>query len=506
LEKIKFALLNNAYLKLNRKGVLTMKIAAYLRVSTHEQAEEGYSIAAQKNRLEAYALSQGWDIIRWYIDEGQSAKDLNRTDLTRMLKDIKLGIFECVLVYRLDRLTRSVMDLYKLLNTFDQHNVKFKSATEVYDTTTAIGRLFITLVSALAQWERENLGERVSMGMQQKAREGLWTVSNAPMGYAANDGILTINPTESAIVKEIYSLYLSGLGMWKIATELNQRRIYPRSGKPWVTPSISYILKNPVYMGTTRYNYRVNTDQYFETKGGSPQIVTDDEFNLVQKMMKQRNAAHPRQATSKYIFSKVLKCARCGITLIGKTNTTKRGDKKYISHNYYCPNRLRGLCDLPSISQNLLEQKFVEIIKNWNFRESANEMMEEEENEDKKDYAESIRKLEDELKLIEKRRDKWQFAWANEMITDVDLKKRMNEENEKEKMIQKELNHLTPSESSTVDNSIIEIITNLQLQWEYMTDETKKQFVLISIQSMKIDKVKSDKTPDSICIQEINFN
>lgn len=489
------------------RGENKMKIAAYVRVSTHEQAEEGYSIPAQKNRLEAYALSQGWEIVRWYVDEGQSAKDLNRTELTRMLNDLKLGIFDCVLVYRLDRLTRSVQNLYELLNTFDKHDVKFKSATEVYDTTTAIGRLFITIVSALAQWERENLGERVSMGMQQKAKEGLWTVSKPPMGYDSKDGILTINQTESAIVKEIYSLYLSGLGMWKIAAELNKRGLYTRNHKPWGQNSIAYILKNPIYIGNTRYNYRVNTDQYFEITDVAPAIVTENEFNLVQNMMTQRNNVHPRQATSKFIFSKVLKCARCGSTLIGKTSISKRGEKKYISYNYYCQNRKRGLCDMPLINQNLLEQKFLEMIKKWDFKQSANELLNDEKTENDNDYAETIKTLENELKSIEKRREKWQFAWANEMINDMDFKKRMNEETEKEKMIHKELKQLTPNESSNLDNeSIIEIMTNLQLQWENMSDEIKKQFVLIAIQSMEIDKLNKDKNPGSIGIKEIKFN
>jgi site-specific DNA recombinase len=224
-----------------------VKVAAYIRVSTDEQAQEGYSIPAQRNRLEAYAISQGWEIVQWYVDEGESAKDLNRTNLKRLLKALEQGIFECVLVYRLDRLTRSVLDLYKLLNTFEKHNVKFKSATEVYDTTTAIGRLFITLVAALAQWERENLGERVRMGMQQKAKEGKWTVSTPPLGYGSIDSVLTINHQEGSIIKEIYNLYLSGMGMWKIAKNLNERRIYGRSGKPWVQTTIRYILTNPIY-------------------------------------------------------------------------------------------------------------------------------------------------------------------------------------------------------------------------------------------------------------------
>ncbi|WP_026572469.1 recombinase family protein [Bacillus sp. UNC438CL73TsuS30] len=483
-----------------------MKVAIYIRVSTEEQAEEGYSIAAQRARLEAYALSQGWEIVQWYVDEGESAKDLNRTDLKRMLKALEQGVFNCVLVYRLDRLTRSVLDLYKLLNMFDKYDVKFKSATEVYDTTTAIGRLFITLVAALAQWERENLGERVRMGMQQKAKEGKWTVSLPPLGYESNDSTLMINHQEAAIVKEIYRLYLSGMGMWKIAKNLNERGIHPRSGKAWGMNPIQYILKNPIYMGTSRYNYRVNKDQYFEVEGVAPAIIPEEEFNLVQQTIESRKDIHPRQATSKHIFSKVLKCGRCGSRLIGKSSHTKRGEKVYYSYNYYCPNKPRGLCDLPNISQNLFEQKFIQMLSKWDFTKEADELAQNEATAAVEDHTETIKEIEQELNGIEKRRSKWQYAWVNEMITDGDFQKRMKEEEEKEKMLRKELEGLTPKEAPLQDSDISEIWTDLKLNWQYMTIEQKKQFVLIALDFITVDKINKDKTPDSVEIKEVRFN
>ena len=181
-----------------------MRVAIYVRVSTLEQAKEGYSIKAQLKRLKAYAVSQNWKVAETYIDDGESAKDIDRTDLKRMLEDMKNDKFDIVLVYKLDRLTRSVLDLYKLLETFEKHNIKFKSATEVYDTTNAMGRLFITLVAALAQWERENLAERVKMGMEQKAREGKWVINVAPFGYdLVGKDYLKINEDEATVVKEI---------------------------------------------------------------------------------------------------------------------------------------------------------------------------------------------------------------------------------------------------------------------------------------------------------------
>jgi site-specific DNA recombinase len=484
-----------------------MKVAAYIRVSTHEQVEEGYSIPAQRNKLEAYALSQGWEIVQFYVDEGISAKDMDRPELQRMLKGVKEGIFDCVLVYKLDRLTRSVLDLYQLLDTFDKHNCKFKSATEIYDTTTAIGRLFITLVSALAQWERENLGERVSFGMQQKAKEGKWTVSTPPFGYDSSDSTLSINHSEAAIVKEIYSLYLSGMGMWKIAKNLNDRGLKTRRNKPWGQNSIHYILTNPIYKGTTRYNFRVNHEQYFETEDVAPVIISEDEFNLTQQMMNQRKNVHPRQATSRFIFSKVLKCARCGSTLVGKTSTSKRGDKKYYSYSYICQNKLRGTCDLPNINENFFEQKFIQMMDEWDASKEAKELINDEIAVSVEDQESNIKQFQDELKNIENRRSKWQYAWVGEMISDEDFKKRMNEENEKEKMILKELNELTPQESSPADTSIIEYWTELKENWNHMDDQMKKQFILIAVNYMIVDKVnKKIKGPESIEIKDWKFN
>lgn len=145
-----------------------MKCIVYVRVSTDEQAKHGFSIAAQIEKLEAYCISQGWELVDKYIDEGYSAKDLQRPAFEKMMDTLKQGNIDVLLVYRLDRLTRSVMDLYKILKILDDNNCMFKSATEVYDTTNAMGRLFITLVAAIAQWERENLGERVRLGMEKK--------------------------------------------------------------------------------------------------------------------------------------------------------------------------------------------------------------------------------------------------------------------------------------------------------------------------------------------------
>jgi site-specific DNA recombinase len=482
-----------------------MKVAAYIRVSTQMQVEDGYSLSAQRERLKAFAYSQGWEIVKFYVDEGLSAKDMDRPDLQRMLKGVREGIFDIVLVYKLDRLTRSVIDLDKLLTEFSKHDVMFKSSTEVYDTTTATGRLFIRLVASMAQWERENLGERVRFGMQEKAREGKWTVSTPPLGYDSKESELIVNPSEAAVVKEIFSLYLSGMGMHKIARNLNERGLYTKKGKAWAQSTIQYILTNPIYHGTTRYNYRLNKENYFEVEGVVPSIISDEEYQLTQQMIKNRRTVHPRQATSKYLFSKVLKCARCGKTLVGKSSSTKRGEKVYYSYNYYCPNRSRSLCDLPLINQTLFEQKFIGMISQWDAYQEANDILQNEVAASVEDHTESIQTLEKELKDIENRRSKWQYAWVQTMINDNDFQKRMNEENEKEKMLLKELSELKSVTTSPMESNP-EIWSDLKENWHYMSDEVKKQFVLLAVQSMTVNKINKDKTPDSIEIKEVSLN
>lgn len=482
-----------------------MKVAAYVRVSTDEQVQEGYSIAAQRNRLEAYAVSQGWEIVQWYIEEGQSAKDMKRTELQRMLKGIQQNIFDVVLVYRLDRLTRSVLDLYELLKNFENHGVKFKSATEAYDTTTATGKLFITLIASLAQWERENLGERVRMGMLQKAKEGKWAVSMAPMGYELDGDYLKVNPVEATIVKEIFSLYVSGMGVNKLARLLNQRGLKTKTHHNWQPNTVTYILKNPIYIGTMRYNYRVNNDQYFEVENMCDPIIEKETFDLVQRLIGERKQIHPRRAGTKYIFSGIITCARCKKKMIGKTNSSKRGDKVYYSYNYYCHSRTRGLCDQPIMNQNHIEQKFLEEIKEWDFRETIETELESEQMDVVQDVQLTKVQLQQELEGLKEQRERWQYAWVNKMIKDEDLIKRLSEVEEKEKMILKELESLTPQESSTSNTNISEMLEKIKLHWEYMTIEEKRQFVLLAFDNITVDRISMTKSTSDYVFSDIRW-
>src|SRR5699024_3496804 len=297
-----------------------MRTAIYVRVSTDEQAKEGYSISAQLNKLKAYCVSQNWQIENVYTDDGVSAKDTNRPQLRQMIKDIKEDKIDVVLVYRLDRLTRSVFDLYKLLETFDKYNCKFKSATEVYDTTTAMGRMFITIVAALAQWERENLGERVSMGMQEKALQGKYPGGRTAMGYEIVDDKLEVVESEAHIIKTIFNMYVNGYSANKIAKHLNENKMYTRLNKKWYQDTITSTLRVITYTGAIERNGEMieNTHEA---------IIDKETFKLAQSQLKDRADREPASISSDYIFSGLIQCNDCGRNLHG--NKSPRGNHVY---------------------------------------------------------------------------------------------------------------------------------------------------------------------------------
>ena len=161
-----------------------MQTAIYCRVSTEEQATEGFSIHAQKDKLTKYAESNDWDIVDYYVDDGISGKNLtDRKEVSRLIEDVKKGKINNVLIYKLDRLTRSVKDLIYLIELFDSHNCTFNSQTEKIDTSNAVGRMFVKIIGIFAEFERENLAERVTFGYEQKTKEGNYTNCNGVFGY-----------------------------------------------------------------------------------------------------------------------------------------------------------------------------------------------------------------------------------------------------------------------------------------------------------------------------------
>ncbi|PUF85793.1 MULTISPECIES: recombinase family protein [unclassified Geobacillus] len=457
-----------------------MRTALYIRVSTEDQARDGYSIQMQKEKLHAYCVSQGWDIEGFYIDDGYSAKDLERPAMKRMIENIKQGLIDCVLVYRLDRLTRSVLDLHNLLKLFDEHDCKFKSATEVYDTTTATGRMFITFVAALAQWERENTAERVKANMQQMVHEGKYPGGKVNFGYRLEEKKIVIDEQEAAIVRKMFDLYLEGNGDNRTATLLNRMGHRTRLGRMWTGKQVRDILTNQVYIG--RFFYM---DEYHD--GIIPPIIEREKFETAQKMREGRRGKHPRQVASDYIFSGVLRCARCGRVMPGKLSNHTKKNGIYARRKYTCRGTFTKLCDMPMLDEQAIEEVFLRYIREMRDASAASEVAASYE-QDSGHISRQIQDIETQLDEIKKRRKRLQLAFANEVISLEELKELTSEDRKIEKELQNKLEELKGQEESgeLSPQELTEILMQFEENWNHLSDKEKKNLVSMFIKEIYV--------------------
>lgn len=260
-----------------------IKVAIYVRVSTQEQAKEGYSIQEQIDRLTKYCEAHGWEVYKVYTDPGFSGADTNRPGLQAMLKDVRRGRVNKVVVYKLDRLSRSQKDTLELIeDEFLDHSVDFVSMSENFDTSTPFGRAIVGILAVFAQLEREQIKERMAMGKEARAKEGKWNGGqNAPLGYDYIDGELIINAFEALQVKEMFELASQNISSYRITELFNQKGYNTRYGN-WESSTIRRSLRSKVYLGYTKYNDIWN-------KGSHDPIISQELFDEVQTILDTRS-------------------------------------------------------------------------------------------------------------------------------------------------------------------------------------------------------------------------
>lgn len=282
------------------------RAALYIRVSTLEQAQEGYSIGEQRERLIAYCKAQDWLIADIYVDGGYTGSNLNRPGIQKLISETEK--FDVILVYKLDRLSRSQRDtLYLIEEIFRPNKVDFVSMQESFDTSSPFGKAMIGLLAVFAQLEREQIKERTWMGRVARAKTGLHHGGgHIPIGYDYSGGKLIVNPYEAEQVRKIYEWYLAGASLKAITDRLQDEGYTNKYSSYNSWTSVRNILENETYIGRLHFG-DVIVDAAHEA------IITEEQFNAAQILRGKRREQFGSNAfRSKHMLTGLLFCGHCG--------------------------------------------------------------------------------------------------------------------------------------------------------------------------------------------------
>src|SRR5213592_1084931 len=258
--------------------VRTVRVAIYTRVSTEDQAKEGFSLDAQRERLQAYCLARDWAVAATYIDDGHSGRNTKRPAYQRMMAE--RDRWDALLVIKMDRIHRNARNFMEMMENLREWGKDFVSASESLDTSTAMGRFVMDIIQRIAQLESEQIGERVKMGMTQKARVGPGILGfHPPLGYDVTDGRLVPIETEAEVVREMFDLCLEGRTLEETAADLNENGRRTKRGTAWTSIKVYRILHNPVYAGFLRWDGIVR-------KADHDPVVPMETFNHVQERLR----------------------------------------------------------------------------------------------------------------------------------------------------------------------------------------------------------------------------
>lgn len=315
-----------------------MLVAIYTRVSTDEQAKEGYSISEQESTLRTYCQLREWQVYDVYSDPGFSGSNLSRPAMQRLIYDAQHHKFDMVLVKKLDRLSRSQKDTLHLIeDVLTPAEVGFLSMSENFDTNTPVGKAVLGMLSVFAQFERETIKERTHTGRVERAKDGFFHGGgHIPYGYRFVDSHLVVDEYEAMQIREAYKLFLEGNSIHKIYTTLHKQY-----GDHWKHSSSAYnALTLPIYHGSVTFGGKTY-------EGKHEAIVSDELWSAAQDRWKALE--RDKVLTGKtnmpfkgaYLLSGLLRCSSCGGNYIVKGNYSGHGDKKVYRGYYTCISRAK---------------------------------------------------------------------------------------------------------------------------------------------------------------------
>jgi site-specific DNA recombinase len=353
-------------------GLPAIRCAIYTRKSTEEGLEQEFnSLDAQRESAEAFIASQqheGWTCLaERYDDGGYTGGNMDRPGLARLMADIEAGRVDCVVVYKVDRLSRSLLDFARMMEAFERHQVSFVSVTQQFNTSTPMGRLMLNVLLSFAQFEREIISERTRDKIAATRRKGKWSGGRPLLGYDVVSTKLVVNAEEAGMVCQIFALYLAYQALLPVVQELARRgwttkrwttkKGKVQGGRPFTKNRLYELLTNVVYIGKVRYKSEVHAGEH-------DAIVDEEVFRQVQAMLAANGTCGGRQVRNKHgaLLRGLVRCKACGC---GMTHSfSKRGPRLY---RYYVCHRAQqngwGHCPSPSIPAGEIERWVVEQIR-----------------------------------------------------------------------------------------------------------------------------------------------
>ncbi|MFC4321726.1 recombinase family protein [Litchfieldia salsa] len=433
-----------------------MKVALYVRVSTEEQADEGYSIEGQIKALTEYCHRNNFEIVEKYKDEGISGKSMNRPALNQLLNDCTNKKFNLVLVWKYSRLSRKQKDFLNIIDHLEQHDVKFYSVSEAFDTSTPMGMAMLQIFGTFAELEGNQIVENVKMGMTQRAKEGKFN-GGSMLGYKSVNKELVIVKSEAEIVRRIFSMYVDGKGYKAIASKLNHEGYKTKRNKAFSITSVRTIITNPAYAGFIRFNQvtdwsdkrRKGTNKNpIIVKGNHEPIIDIGVWDKAQAILKQKSYKPTKTFTGHFPLTTLLRCPDCGHGMIGHHNKKSKNSNEYIRY-YQCGNfhsKGSAICRSNSVRADYAEEyvfkRLEEVTSNPSILKSIVDGVNAKIGTHKEPLRKQLTYTEEQLTLNQKNLNKYFSLFDNDRISADIMQSKIDSLAEERKVLQARLNEI----------------------------------------------------------------
>ena len=439
------------------------KVAIYIRVSTKKQVEEGYSLDAQRERLEKMCETNGYIIYKVYADEGKSGKDTNRPAFQEMMKDMREGKFDKILVMKLDRISRSVIDLEVMIKDMQKYDVHFESASEKIDTSSSFGMMFVRLLAIFAQFERERISERIYDAFEEMVATGKPITGNQPIGYKIENGKVVFDEEKKDLINYLFDTYEKNHSLRRTASYINEKFDTTIS-----VNTVNRILGQSCYYGTYRGN-----ENY------CPAYLSKERWDKIQEIKENKKRVKTYIPDRYYLFSGLIIDCHCNTKMAGSTKKNIVGESRFYRCTKY---RLSKTC----YSTSSVNEKFVE---NY-LLDNLDELI--------KDYFNSLENKYDDIRINYKDNTKKLAALKEELKrTNLLFTKGRIEEEEYDKeyaRLEKEIKKLEEAPIKK-DVSILEDLTKIEwkMMYQELTPENKQAFWRSIIDKIVLDPLNYKK-------------